>query len=103
MKCLWQEKSANWNKNEAKMKIFTFISGEGNYCDGEYDFMAGQWTEALKMAMSFERIHNKGASNENYKVKLDINRNSVRVVTIRPGFINIRGRKYSKKFTELLR
>jgi hypothetical protein len=80
-----------------KMKIFTFTSKQGNYTDGEYDFMANQWTEALKMAINFEKIHNKGASNENYKVKFDINRSSVRVVTVKPGFINIRGRKYHFK------
>ena len=52
--------------------------------------------------MNFERIHNKGASNENYKVKFDINRDSVRVTTVRPGFVNIRGRGYNEKFIKLL-
>lgn len=36
------------------MRIFTFTSIKGNYCDGEYDFMADQWKTALKMAMKFE-------------------------------------------------
>lgn len=84
------------------MKIYTFRSIRGNYCSGEYDFIAEQWTEALKIAMNFERIHNKGASNENYKVKFDINRDSVRVTTVRPGFVNIRGRGYNEKFIKLL-
>lgn len=90
------------------MKIFTFTSIKGNYCDGEYDFMADRWAEAFKMAINFEEIHNKGASNENYKIEFDINRNlhshsnSVRVTIVKPGFINIRGRKYNEKFIKLL-
>ena len=86
-----------------KMKIFIFTSKQGNQTDGEYDFVATQWTNALRMAMVFEQIHNKGAFNENYKIKFNINRDSVRTVIIRPGFINIRDRSYNRRMAELLR
>ena len=86
-----------------EMRIFTFTSKQGNQTDGEYDFVADQWTNALGMAMVFEQIHNKGAFNKNYKIKFNTNRDSIRSIIIRPGFINIRDRSYNRRMAELLR
>ena len=79
------------------MKIFTFTNKNHNYAEGEYDFVAEQWINALKMAINFEETFNKKTTNNNYTIKLNLSRNSVRVVEIRPGFIDIRGRNFTNR------
>lgn len=75
------------------MKIFTFTSEKLNYSDGEYDFVAEQWLDALEMATKFEMNANKEiANNDNYTIKFNLNMNSVKIVSVKPGFINIRRR-----------
>jgi len=74
------------------MKIFTFITTRQNYMSGEYDFIVEEWLEALEYAVNFAIDFNQLASNENYEILFDLNKDHVRVTPIKLGFVNIRGR-----------
>ena len=83
------------------MKIYTFTSKTGGRIDGEYDFVADGYQEAVRMAFLFENEHNEAADNDfekvkghdkgNYFLRFDL---KARSNEINPGYIDIRDRNW---------
>jgi hypothetical protein len=67
------------------VKIYVFTNIIGNYCDGDYYFIADSESEANKMATDFSFKHNiEVNSNPNYTIEWDI---APKVYEIKKGYI----------------
>ena len=69
------------------MKLFVFENIMGNYCSGDYYFIANSRYEADVMAHNFLAKHNYNVKqNENYIIEWDEN---IKEYDIEPGFFPI--------------
>ena len=72
-----------------KLKIYSFLSPGRNYAHGQYDFIAGDIRDAIKMAREFQNEKNEG-KNRNYTIEFDLA--PFKITKMEEGFLNISGR-----------
>ena len=76
------------HKMETDLSIFTFTSKKGNRYDGNYNFIAKDNFDAMDMAVTLEKEHNKKINDDDLSI-LFFNLSNPESVEIKEGFIHI--------------
>jgi len=78
------------------MKVFVFNNLMGNYCSGDYYFVAMNRQEANIMAGAFSKYHNiEAKNNRNYTIEWDLD--NVKECVIVPGYLPLNRVSLQKK------
>lgn len=71
------------------LSVYIFINIMGNYCDGEYYFVASSLAEAIKIANAYSNEHNTKIKNDSqYTIEWETEE-EIETYPIKPGFLSL--------------